>query len=84
MISVAIKLLIAPLIGLGICLLVGLRGLELQSMVLALSMPTAVNVFLIALEYDADAETIASTVAASTLISLLTISIVVANLPALA
>lgn len=82
-ISVAIKLVIAPLIGLGVCLLVGLRGLELQSMVLALSMPTAVNVFLLALDYDSDAETVAGTVAASTLLSLFTISIVVANLSAL-
>ena len=46
-------------------------------------MPTAVNVFLLALEYDKDAETIASIVAATALVSLVTISIVVSQLGAL-
>ena len=41
------------------------------------------HVFLLALEYDKDAETIASIVAATTLVSLVTISIVVSQLGAL-
>jgi len=78
-----LKLIVAPLLGWGVCWLLGLRGQDLQSVVLALSMPTAVNVFLLALEYDKDAETIASIVAATTLVSLVTISIVVSQLGAL-
>lgn len=82
--AVVLRLVIVPLMGWGIGLLVGLRGLELQSIVLALSMPTAVNVFLLALEFRQDAETVASVVAVSTVVSLVTISLVVANLPVLA
>lgn len=81
--AVGLRLVVVPLLGWGIGLLLGLRGLELQSIVLAMSMPTAVNVFLLALEYEQDAETVASVVAASTVVSLLTISVVVANLPLL-
>lgn len=81
--AMLLKLIVAPLLGWGVCWLFGLRGQDLQSVVLALSMPTAVNVFLLALEYDKDAETIASIVAATTLVSLVTISIVVSQLGAL-
>ena len=81
--AMLLKLIVAPLLGWGVCWLLGLRGQDLQSVVLALSMPTAVNVFLLALEYDKDAETIASIVAATTLVSLVTISIVVSQLGAL-
>ena len=82
--AVLAKLLLVPAVGLGVGWLIGLRGLELQSIVLAMAMPSAVNVFLLALEYDHDADTVASIVAASTLLSLATISLVVANLPLLA
>ncbi|GBF06590.1 transporter [Deinococcus aerius] len=60
---------------------VSLRGLGLQGLVLASAMPTAVNAFLLAREYGADSETVASAVALSTLASLLTAALVVALLP---
>lgn len=82
--SVVMRLVVVPLLTLGLCWLFGLRGLVLQSLVLAMAMPTAVNTFLLALEYGQDSETVASIVAASTVLSLVTISVVVANLPLLA
>ncbi|MGI5951391.1 MAG: AEC family transporter, partial [Brooklawnia sp.] len=72
------------LIALGLMWLFGLRGLVLQSIFLAVSMPSAVNTFLLALEYDRDTEMVASIVAASTMVSMVTISVVVAYLPLLA
>ena len=53
-------------------------------LVLACAMPTAVNVMMIAMEYDADAEAVASTVALTTLASIATVALVVAYLPAFA
>lgn len=82
--AVFLRLAIVPLLTLGACWAFGLRGLVLQSLVLAMAMPTAVNTFLLALEYGHDSETVASIVAASTVLSLVTISVVVANLPLLA
>ncbi|NLA29362.1 MAG: AEC family transporter [Propionibacterium sp.] len=78
--ATALKLVAAPLLAWGMCWLLGVRGQDMQSIVLAQSMPTAVNVFLLALEYEKDAETIAAIVAATTLVSLLTISVVVSQL----
>ena len=80
--ATVLKLAAAPLLAWGVCWLLGLRGQDLQSIMLAQSMPTAVNVFLLALEYDKDAESIAAIVAATTLVSLVTISIVVSQLGA--
>lgn len=83
-VAVILRLVIVPLIALGLMWLFGLRGLVLQSIFLAVSMPSAVNTFLLALEYDRDTEMVASIVAASTMVSMVTISVVVAYLPLLA
>jgi len=72
---------VLPLVAWGIGLLVGLHGLPLQSLVLACTMPTAVNIAMIALEYSPDVDTVASEVALSTLLSIGTLAIVVSNLP---
>lgn len=79
-----LRVLVLPLLAWGVGLAVGLRGLPLQSLVLACAMPTAVNVMMIAMEYDADAEAVASTVALTTLASIATVALVVAYLPAFA
>jgi malate permease and related proteins len=72
---------VLPLVAWGIGLLVGLHGLPLQSLVLACTMPTAVNIAMIALEYSPDADTVASEVALSTLLSIPTLAVVLSNLP---
>jgi len=71
---------VLPLVAWGVGRLVGLAGLPLQSLVLACTMPTAVNIAMIALEYSPDADTVASEVALSTLLSIATLAVVLANL----
>jgi predicted permease len=79
--AVSLRVLAMPVLALGLGFVLGLRGLNLQGLVLASAMPTAVNAFLLAREYEADAETVASAVALSTLASLLTTALVVTLLP---
>lgn len=79
--AVGLRVLAMPALALALGLGLGLRGLPLQGLVLASAMPTAVNAFLLAREYHADADTVASAVALSTLASLLTAALVVALLP---
>lgn len=79
--AVGLRVLVMPALALGLGLGLGLRGLNLQGLVLASAMPTAVNAFLLAREYGADAETVAGAVALSTLASLVTAALVVALLP---
>lgn len=79
--AVGLRVFAMPALALGLGLLLGLRGLNLQGLVLASAMPTAVNAFLLAREYGADADTVAGAVALSTLASLLTAALVVAALP---
>ncbi len=81
--ATVLRVFAIPPLAYGVGLLCGLEGLALQSLVLAAAMPTAVNAFMLAQEYGADAETVASVVALSTLISIGTIAFVVSVLPAL-
>lgn len=69
-----------PVVALVVGRLIGMSGLGLQSLVLAFAMPTAVNVFMQAREYESDADTVAAIVAISSLVGIVTISVVVTNL----
>lgn len=81
LVATGLRVLVLPLVAWGVGRLVGLQGLPLQSLVLACAMPTAVNISMIALEYSDDAETVASEVALSTILSIGTLALVVSNLP---
>ncbi|WP_425309249.1 AEC family transporter [Ammonicoccus fulvus] len=70
-----------PVLSLGIGLLFGLRGVPLQALVLSGAMPTAVNAFLLALEYKGDVRTVADTVTITTLLSFASAAVVTALLP---
>ena len=72
-----------PILSLGLGLLFGLQGVSLQALVLAGAMPTAVNAFLLALEYKGDVKTVADTVTVSTVLSLVVTVAVTAALPLL-
>ncbi|HHV20489.1 MAG TPA: AEC family transporter [Propionibacterium sp.] len=72
-----------PFLSLGMGLLFGLSGVPLQALVLAGAMPTAVNAFLLSLEYKGDVKTVADTVTLSTLLSLFVVVGVTAALPLL-
>lgn len=78
--AAVLRVLVLPLVTLGLGRLMGLSGLPLQSLVLACAMPTAVNVLMIAMEYDAEPDAIASAVALSTFASIPTLALVVSNL----
>jgi len=71
-------------VALAIGYAVGLRGLPLQALVLSSAMPTAVNAFLLADEYDADVDLVAHTVTVSTLLSFVGAAVVTALLPTIA
>ncbi len=70
-----------PLLGLAVGYGLGLRGLPLQTLVLANAMPTAVNAYLLATEYDGDVELVAHTVTVTTVLSFLSAAVVTALLP---
>lgn len=72
-----------PFLSVGIGLLFGLTGVPLQALVLAGAMPTAVNAFLLSLEYKGDVRTVADTVTISTFLSLFVSAAVTAALPLL-
>ena len=81
LIAAGVRVVVLPLLAVGIGLLLGLGALELSSLVLACAMPTAVNAFMLAREYGSNPQLVASVVALSTLASLGTIAAVVALLP---
>lgn len=56
-------------------------GISLQAFVLAAAMPTAVNAFILAHEYDGDVDFVAHTVTVTTVLSFLSAAIVTALLP---
>lgn len=76
-----LRVAVLPVVALGIGLAVGLRDLPLQSLVLAAAMPTAVNAYLLATEYDGDVDLVAHTVTVSTLLSFGSAAVVTALLP---
>lgn len=76
-----LKVGVMPVVSLGIGLLFGLRGVPLQALVLSGAMPTAVNAFLLSLEYKGDVRTVGDTVTLSTLLSFISAAVVTAALP---
>jgi malate permease and related proteins len=81
-VGTALKLVIGPLVGFATGSLVGARGLDLAVLTLLGAMPPAINVFLIALEFGADAEEVARTVILSTFTAVATLTIVLSVLAA--
>lgn len=74
--SLAIRLVLSPLIMLAICLLLGIDGLQRQVMILQAAMPTAVVATVLSTEFAAAPRLVAAAVLASTLVSMVTVSIV--------
>jgi len=76
-ISVLLRLLVGPMIGLGLIYLFGLKGFVAQVMLISTATPTAVNVMLLAMEFDNNPDYAARAVFYSTLLSPITVSLVV-------
>ena len=81
--AVALRAVAVPLLAAGIGLLVGLDGVGLASLVLAAAMPIAVNTLMLARECGADSDTVASSVVASTFLSIPILVVLISALPAL-
>jgi len=70
-----VRLVIGPIILFGLTALFGLGGLARQVAIIQMSMPTAVNVSLLAEEYKSDREFVSASILISTLGSLFTLSV---------
>lgn len=75
--SLTIRLIIGPIIALGIIYLFRLEGVFAQALFIASAMPTSVNSAVIAQEYNNHPEFAAQIVLFSTLFSAITVSIVI-------
>lgn len=75
--GVAIKLLIAPLIGVGLALAFHLDSLSATAFILQASMPTAVMTLILSKEFKLDDTLMLNLILASTLLSPFTLSVVI-------
>jgi predicted permease len=74
--SVLIRLVASPLVAWLLCALLGIGGLERQVLIVQAAMPTAVMTTVLATEFDAAPRLVAAAVLATTLLSMLTLSLV--------
>lgn len=75
--SMILRLLVSPLVALGLIFLFGMSGVTAQALLIASSMPTAVNSAVIAQEYKNYPEMAAQIVLFSTVASAFTVSLVI-------
>lgn len=71
----ALRLLVGPLIAVGLVALLGLEGLARQVAIVQSAMPTAVVTGVLAVEFGADAELVTATILVSTVASVITLSV---------
>ncbi|MFP4322909.1 MAG: AEC family transporter [Anaerolineales bacterium] len=77
-VGVALRLIVGPVVALGLATLLGVDGLLRQVTVVQSSMPTAVLASVIVAEFGGDAPLTSAIILASTLVSILTLSVVIA------
>lgn len=75
--AVSLRLLVGPLVAVGVALLVGLEGLGRSVSIIEASMPSAVMTTVLATEYDAKPATMTGIVVLSTLLSPITLSLLI-------
>lgn len=80
LVAVGVSLLVAPLVALGLVSLIGVSGPARQAAVVLSSMPVAVVTTILALEFDVAPNFVTSAVFASTLLSPLTLTPLIAYL----
>lgn len=71
------RLVLGPIIALGIIYMLGLDGVVAQSLLIASAFPTSRNSSSLALEYDIESDTAAQTVLFSTVVSCITVTFVI-------
>lgn len=77
LVSLSLRLVLAPILGFGVAYLIGARGVLAEALVLSTAFPTAVNSALLALEFDNEPQFAAAAVFYSTLASSVTVSLVI-------
>ncbi|WP_281889408.1 AEC family transporter [Paenibacillus sp. YYML68] len=77
LLSNVLRLCVAPLIGFGIVLLLGIEGLMAKALVLSCAVPTSLSSVLLAVEYDNEPEFTSQVVFSSTVFSIFTVSLVI-------
>lgn len=75
--AIGLRLLLAPLVAVGIAGFIGLQGLSRSTAVIEASMPTAVIAIILATEFELQPTAVTSIVIWSTLLSPITISLVI-------
>jgi malate permease and related proteins len=75
--STAGRLLLGPVIALGLTSLLGLTGLTQQVVILQSAMPTAVMAAVLATQFGADSEYVTSTIVTGTLASIVTLTVLI-------
>lgn len=73
--SAAVRLLVAPVLAWGLCLLLAVSGVERNVLILQAGMPTAVMAAVLSTEYDTEPTLVATAIFISTLLSMLTLSV---------
>jgi predicted permease len=75
-----VRLLIGPLVAWGLCVLGGIAGLERNVLIVQAAMPTAVITSVLAVEYDVEPRVVAAMIFATTLFSMVTLSLILSLL----
>ncbi|MCA0987577.1 AEC family transporter [Guptibacillus algicola] len=78
-VSLFIRLLLGPAIAIGLIYTLGIDGIIAQALLISSAMPTAVNSAIIAQEYQNEPELSAQIVLASTVFSMLTVTMVIST-----
>lgn len=74
--SVSVRLLAGPIVAWAVCSIFGISALERSVMIIQASMPTAVITSVVATEFDAAPELVATDIFVSTLVSMISLSVV--------
>ncbi len=80
LLATILRLAVAPLIGYGVGLILGLSGLDLKILILQSAMPAAINSVVLVTEFGGDVGVISRSVVLTTLASFLTLSVLLATL----
>lgn len=72
-----IKLLVAPVVAFGVISLLGISGITAQVILIVVSAPTAVNVLILAMQYENEVDFTGQTVFSATVLSSVTVTAVI-------
>lgn len=81
-IAVTLRLIVSPMLAIGLAPIFGLQGISMQAGVLEAAMPTAVLTSIIAIEYNVETDFVTGVILVTTLLSPLTITPLLALLQA--